>query len=320
MFFNKKKEVKKTFNRELEKTKESFFSRLRNLFLRKSKLDRDFIDHIEDILLSSDIGTKTTVKIIRNLEKRVQKEKYKNTQEIYKFLKEEIESLFIEIKNERLERKIKNEKKPYVIMMVGVNGVGKTTTVGKLAFLLKKKGFNVIIGAADTFRAAAINQLEIWADIANVPLIKQHMHADPASVAYDTLQSAKSKNIDVVLVDTAGRLQNRMRLMEELSKMSRVMKKIIPESPHETMLVLDSSTGQNAFEQVKKFTYFVKVSSLILTKLEGTAKGGVVIGIMDQFKIPIKYLGIGEKIQDLKEFDGKTFIDSFFSYPQEIYD
>ncbi|WP_185870596.1 signal recognition particle-docking protein FtsY [Blattabacterium cuenoti] len=313
MFLKKEKETKKTFYRELDKTRESFFSKIKNIFFRKSKLDINFIDHIEDILLSSDIGTKTTIKIINNLEKRVKKENYREITDIYKFLKKEIEVLFIDIENERLEKKIESEKKPYVIMMVGVNGVGKTTTIGKLAFLFKKKGLNVMIGAADTFRAAAIKQLEIWANRANVSFIKQHMHADPASVAYDTLKSAKSKNIDVVLIDTAGRLQNRINLMEELSKISRVMKKIIPKSPHEIMLILDSSTGQNAFEQVKKFTSFVKVSSLILTKLEGTAKGGVVIGIMDQFKIPIKYIGIGEKIQDLKEFDGKIFIDSFFS-------
>ncbi|WP_185851669.1 signal recognition particle-docking protein FtsY [Blattabacterium cuenoti] len=309
-----KKEKEKTFDPELNKTRESFFSKIKNLFFRKSKLDINFIDHIEDILLSSDIGTKTTIKIINSLEKKIKKEKYEDIpiQGLYKLLKEEIEVLFVDIQNECLEKKIKYEKKPYVIMMVGVNGVGKTTTIGKLAFFLKNKKFNVMIGASDTFRAAAVTQLEIWANRANVPLIKQHIHADPASVAYDTLKSAISKNIDVVLIDTAGRLQNRINLMEELSKISRVMKKIIPESPHEIILVLDSSTGQNAFEQVKKFTTFVKVSSLILTKLEGTAKGGVVIGIMDQFKIPIKYIGIGEKIQDLKEFDGKKFVDSFF--------
>lgn len=313
MFFLKKKDTKETFDRELKKTRESFFSRIKNLFFRKSKLDADFIDHIEEVLLSSDIGTKTTIKIINNLEKRIQKEKYKGgIQELYKLLKEEIESMFKNIKNECLEQKIEEEKKPYVIMIVGVNGVGKTTTIGKLAFFLKKKGFNLIIGAADTFRAAAINQLEIWSNTVSVPLIKQHMYADPASVAYDTLQSAKSRKMDVVLIDTAGRLQNRVGLMEELSKISRVMKKVIPKAPHEIMLVLDATTGQNAFEQVNKFISFVKVSSIILTKLEGTAKGGVVIGIMDQFQIPIKYIGIGEKIQDLKEFDGKKFIDSFF--------
>ncbi|AWU43904.1 signal recognition particle-docking protein FtsY [Blattabacterium sp. (Cryptocercus kyebangensis)] len=314
----KKKEIKVAFDHELKKTRESFFSRVKNIFFRKSKLkveiDIDVLDHIEEILLSSDIGTKTTIKIINNLEKRIKKEKYEDNQKLYEFLKEEMKVLFMDvIKNESLERTIKYEKKPYVIMMIGVNGVGKTTTIGKLAFFLKKKGFNLIIGASDTFRAAAIRQLEIWSKKVNIPLIKQqHMQADPASVAYDTLQSAKSKNTDVVLIDTAGRLQNKIGLMEELSKISRVMKKVIPEAPHEIMLVLDATTGQNAFEQVKKFSSFVKVSSIILTKLEGTAKGGVVIGIMDQFKIPIKYIGIGEKIQDLKEFDGKKFIDSFF--------
>ncbi|WP_185878539.1 signal recognition particle-docking protein FtsY [Blattabacterium cuenoti] len=314
MFFTKNKDTKETFDRELKKTRESFFSRIKNLFFRKSKLDTDFIDHIEEVLLSSDIGTETTIKIINNLEKRIQKEKYEGgeIQELYKLLKEEIEFLFKNIKNECLEQKIEEERKPYVIMMVGVNGVGKTTTIGKLAFFLKKKGFNLIIGAADTFRAAAINQLEIWSNTVNVPLIKQHMYADPASVAYDTLQSAQSRKVDVVLIDTAGRLQNRVGLMEELAKISRVMKKVIPKAPHEIMLVLDATTGQNAFEQVKKFISFVKVSSIILTKLEGTAKGGVVVGIMDQFQVPIQYIGVGEKIQDLKEFDGKKFIDSFF--------
>ncbi|WP_185852243.1 signal recognition particle-docking protein FtsY [Blattabacterium cuenoti] len=314
MFF-KKKEKNKIFDHELKKTRESFFYKIRNIFLKKSKIDINVIDHIEEILLSADIGTETTIKIISNLEKRIQKEKYKNTQDIYNILKKEIENIFIDIQNVGLEKKItKNNKKPYVILIVGVNGVGKTTTIGKLAFLLKKKGFHVVIGAADTFRAAAIDQLEIWANKAGVPLIKQHMHADPASVAYDTLQSAKSKKKDVVLIDTAGRLQNRISLMEELSKINRVMKKIISESPHETILILDATTGQNAFEQVRQFTSFVQISSIILTKIEGTAKGGVGIGIMDQFKIPIQYLGIGEKIQDLKIFDGKKFVDYFFEY------
>ncbi|AFJ90564.1 signal recognition particle-docking protein FtsY [Blattabacterium sp. (Blaberus giganteus)] len=317
MFFkNLKKETKihETFNHELKKTRESFFSKIKNLFLKKSKIDTSIVDHIEEILLSADIGTQTTIKIINNLEERIRIDKYKNLQDIYNILKEEIKNLFIHIENLCLEKKISknNKKKPYVILIVGVNGVGKTTTIGKLAFFLKKKGFHVIIGAADTFRAAAIDQLEIWANKAGVPLIKQHMHSDPASVAYDTLQSAKSKQTDVVLIDTAGRLQNRISLMEELSKICRVMKKIIPESPHEIMLILDATTGQNAFEQVRQFTYFVQVSSIILTKIEGTAKGGVVIGIMDQFKIPIQYLGTGEKIQDLKVFDDKKFIDCFF--------
>ncbi|BAR91868.1 signal recognition particle-docking protein FtsY [Blattabacterium cuenoti] len=310
MFF--KKETNKIFNSELKKTRESFFEKIKNLFSKKSKIDIDILDHIEEILLSADIGTQTTIKIINNLEKRIQKEKYKNLQDIYNLLKEEIENL-IEIENVCLETKIKNKnKKPYVILIVGVNGVGKTTTIGKLAFFLKKKGFHVIIGAADTFRAAAIDQIEIWANRAGVPLIKQHMNADPASVVYDTLQSAKSKKKDVVLIDTAGRLQNRINLMEELSKISRVIKKITSEPPHDIMLILDATTGQNALEQVRKFTYFVQISSIILTKIEGTAKGGVLIGIMDQFKIPIQYLGIGEKIQDLKVFDGKKFVNCFF--------
>ncbi len=307
-----KKETNQIFNHELKKTIGFFFEKIENIFSKKSKIDINILDHIEERLLSADIGTQTTIKIINNLEKRVQKEKYKNLQDIYNLLKEEIENI-IDIENVCLEKKIKkNNKKPYVILIVGVNGVGKTTTIGKLAFFLKKKGFHVIIGAADTFRAAAINQIEIWANKAEVPLIKQHMHADPASVVYDTLQSAKSKKKDVVLIDTAGRLQNRINLMKELSKISRVIKKITSESPHEVMLILDATTGQNAFEQVRKFTYFVQISSIVLTKIEGTAKGGVVIGIMDQFKIPIQYLGIGEKIQDLKVFDGKKFVNCFF--------
>ncbi|WP_341653044.1 signal recognition particle-docking protein FtsY [Blattabacterium cuenoti] len=307
-----KEETNKIFNHELKKTRGFFFEKLGNLFSRKSKIDINILDHIEEILLSADIGTQTTIKIIKNLEVKVQKEKYKNLQDIYNLLKEEIENL-IDIENVCLETKIKkNNKKPYIILIVGVNGVGKTTTIGKLAFFLKKKGFHVVIGAADTFRAAAIDQIEIWANKAGVSLIKQHMHADPASVVYDTLQSAKSKKKDVVLIDTAGRLQNRINLMKELSKISRVITKITSEPPHEIMLILDATTGQNAFEQVRKFTYFVQISSIVLTKIEGTAKGGVVIGIMDQFKIPIQYLGIGEKIQDLKVFDGKKFVNCFF--------
>ncbi|WP_341657787.1 signal recognition particle-docking protein FtsY [Blattabacterium cuenoti] len=307
-----KKETNKIFNHKLKKTRGFFLEKIENLFSKKSKIDINILDHIEEILLSADIGTQTTIKIINNLEVRVQKEKYKNLQDIYNLLKKEIENL-INIENVCLETKIKkNNKKPYVILIVGVNGVGKTTTIGKLAFFLKKKGFHVVIGAADTFRAAAIDQIEIWANKAGVPLIKQHMHADPASVVYDTLQSAKSKKKDVVLIDTAGRLQNRINLMKELSKISRVIKKITSEPPHEIMLILDATTGQNAFEQVRKFTYFVQISSIVLTKIEGTAKGGVVIGIMDQFKIPIQYLGIGEKIQDLKVFDGKKFVNCFF--------
>jgi signal recognition particle-docking protein FtsY len=313
MFFKKDTTTNQTFNDELKKTRESFFHKIKNLFLKKSKIDINIVDHIEEILLSADIGTQTTIKIIKKLEEKIRKEKYRSQQDIYNFLQIEIENLFIDIENICLEKKIKRQnKKPYVILIVGVNGVGKTTTIGKLAFFLNKKGFHVIIGAADTFRAAAIDQLEIWANKAGVPLIKQHMHADPASVAYDTLQSALSKKKDVVIIDTAGRLQNRILLMEELSKISRVMKKVIPESPHETILILDATTGQNALEQVRQFTSFVPISSIILTKIEGTAKGGVVIGIMDRFKIPIQYLGTGEKIQDLKKFDGKKFINSFF--------
>ncbi|WP_185850474.1 signal recognition particle-docking protein FtsY [Blattabacterium cuenoti] len=313
MFFLKKK--KENLDNELKKTRESFFSKIKNLIFLKKSIDLKILDQIENLLLSADIGTKTTIKIIDSLEKKIKNDGYKSTKDLYNFLKEEIKNFFTGIvnnSNDSLEEKIKYGKKPYVIMIVGVNGVGKTTTIGKLAFLFKKKGFSTIIGASDTFRAAAINQLEIWSNKAGVPLIKQYINADPASVAYDTLQSAKSKNKDVVLIDTAGRLQNRVDLMEELSKISRVMKKIIPESPHEIMLILDASTGQNAFEQVKKFISFVKISSIILTKIEGTAKGGVIIGITDQFKIPIRYLGVGEKIEDLRKFDEIEFVNSIF--------
>ncbi|WP_185864552.1 signal recognition particle-docking protein FtsY [Blattabacterium cuenoti] len=312
MFFLKKKK-KETFDDELKITRESFFSKIKNIIFLKKSIDIGVLDQIENLLLSADVGTKTTIKIINNLENTIKSNGYKYTKDLYNLLKKEINNFFIGVDKNDLEKTIKNySKKPYVIMVVGVNGVGKTTTIGKLAFLFKKKGLSPIIGAADTFRAAAINQLEIWSNKAEVPLIKQHINADPASVSYDTLQSAKSKNKDVVLIDTAGRLQNRVSLMEELSKISRVMKKIIPESPHEIMLILDASTGQNAFEQVKKFISFVKISSIILTKIEGTAKGGVIIGIMDQFKIPIKYIGIGETIKDLKKFDEIEFINSLF--------
>ncbi|WP_185871180.1 signal recognition particle-docking protein FtsY [Blattabacterium cuenoti] len=314
MFFLRKK--KENFDNELKKTRESFFSKIKNLIFLKKSIDLKILDQIENLLLSADIGTKTTIKIIDSLEKKIKNDGYKSTKDLYNSLKKEIKNFFTGIvndSNDSLEEKIKYGKKPYVIMIVGVNGVGKTTTIGKLAFFFKKKGFSTIIGASDTFRAAAINQLEIWSNKAGVPLIKQHINADPASVAYDTLQSAKSKNKDIVLIDTAGRLQNRVDLMEELSKISRVMKKIIPESPHEIMLILDASTGQNAFEQVKKFISFVKISSIILTKIEGTAKGGVIIGITDQFKIPIRYLGVGEKIEDLRKFDEIEFINSIFN-------
>lgn len=314
MFFLRKK--KENFDNELKKTRESFFSKIKNLIFLKKSIDLKILDQIENLLLSADIGTKTTIKIIDCLEKKIKNDGYKSTKDLYNSLKKEIKNFFTGIvndSNDSLEEKIKYGKKPYVIMIVGVNGVGKTTTIGKLAFFFKKKGFSTIIGASDTFRAAAINQLEIWSNKAGVPLIKQHINADPASVAYDTLQSAKSKNKDIVLIDTAGRLQNRVDLMEELSKISRVMKKIIPESPHEIMLILDASTGQNAFEQVKKFISFVKISSIILTKIEGTAKGGVIIGITDQFKIPIRYLGVGEKIEDLRKFDEIEFINSIFN-------
>lgn len=288
----------------------SFFYKIKEFFSKKKRINDYDIDNVEKILLSSDIGTENTIKIVKCLEKNINKD------DLYTSIKKIIENLFFNEKMqlEKLEKKIKKNNKnyPYVIMVVGVNGVGKTTTVGKLAFFLKKKGFYPIIGASDTFRAAAIDQLKIWSNKASVPLVKQHINADPASVAYDTLQSAISKKKDVVLIDTAGRLHNRINLMEELSKICRVMKKIIKNSPHEIVIVLDASTGQNAFNQIKEFSSFIKISSMIITKLDGTAKGGFIIKIVDKFKIPVRYIGTGEKIGDLKEFNSKKFIENFF--------
>ncbi|WP_185877453.1 signal recognition particle-docking protein FtsY [Blattabacterium cuenoti] len=291
----------------------SFLSKIKNFFSNKEKkiVELSDIDHLEKILLSADIGTDLTVKILKNLEYKILGKKIK-INDLNGLLKNEIINFFTE-KKYSIEKKITNCNNPYVCTIVGVNGVGKTTTVGKLAFLLKKKGFNPIIGASDTFRECAIDQLEIWANRAKVPLVKQKINSDPASVAYDTIQSAKSKNKDVVIIDTAGRLHNRTNLMKELSKINRVMKKIIPEAPHETMLVLDATNGQNSFDQTKKFISFVHVSCMILTKLDGTAKGGFVINIMNKFKIPIQYVGIGEKIDDFKEFNEQKFINDFFS-------
>ncbi|WP_185855596.1 signal recognition particle-docking protein FtsY [Blattabacterium cuenoti] len=317
MFFSKKKEKNKNkdINTNTNKNKESFFSKIKNFFTKKKSIKIEDLDEVESILLSADIGVKTTLKIIRNLEKKIKEQEYSvknNEKNLYKFLKKEIQNIFINIKNECLEEKIKINSRPYVILIVGVNGVGKTTTVGKLAFFLKNKGYSSVIGAADTFRAAAIDQLEIWAKKAKVHLIKQHINADSASVAYDTLESAKSKKIDVAIIDTAGRLHNRINLMEELSKISRVMKKIIIDAPHEVILVLDATTGQNAIEQVKKFFSVLKITSIILTKVEGTAKAGFILSILEKFKIPIKYVGNGEKIEDFKIFNEKKFINSFF--------
>ncbi len=300
MFFFKKKILER-----------SIFSKIKKFFFEKKEKNYIDLDNIEKILLSADIGTKTTINIIKNLENNVNNNKIE-IKIFKKLLYKEINKLLICNKTSLLE-KIKNCKNPYVIMIVGVNGVGKTTTIGKLAFLLKNNGFNPIISASDTFREAAIDQLEIWANRAKVPLIKQHINSDPSSVAYDTLQSAITKKKDVVLIDTAGRLHNKINLMEELSKMSRVIKKLIYNAPNETILILDSTTGQNSFDQTKKFISFSNISSIILTKMDGTAKGGFIINIMDSFKIPIQYIGVGEKIEDLKEFDNKKFINSFFN-------
>ena len=303
---------KGSLEKGLEKTKKSFFSKLSNLFVGKSKVDTDVLDELEEILITSDVGVDTTIKIIDNIEARVSQEKYVGKSELNKILKEEISKILIDA-NLNNNSKQSIDTKPYVIMVVGVNGVGKTTTIGKLAYAYKNKGKKVILGASDTFRAAAIDQLQVWADRVGVKLVKQQMGSDPASVAYDTLKSAKSQQAEVVIIDTAGRLHNKVNLMNELSKIKRVMDKIIPDSPHEVILVLDGSTGQNAFEQAKQFSSATDVSSLAITKLDGTAKGGVVLGISHQFKIPVKYIGIGEKISDLKFFDPKTFVESFFN-------
>ena len=306
-----KEDPKSSLDKGLEKTKKSFFSKLSNLFVGRSKVDIDVLDELEEILIRSDVGVETTIKIIDNIETRVSEEKYVGKSELNKILKEEI-SKILEDANLNINLKPSIDTKPYVIMVVGVNGVGKTTTIGKLAYAYKNKGKKVILGASDTFRAAAIDQLQVWADRVGVNLVKQQMGSDPASVAYDTLKSAKSQQFDVVIIDTAGRLHNKVNLMNELSKIKRVMDKIIPDSPHEVILVLDGSTGQNAFEQAKQFSSATDVSSLAITKLDGTAKGGVVLGISHQLKIPVKYIGIGEKITDLKFFDPKTFVESFF--------
>ena len=307
------KEKKETLDKGLEKSKTSFFSKLSKAVAGKSKVDDDVLDNLEEVLVSSDVGVATTLKIIDRIEARVAKDKYLGTDELNQLLREEIASLLSEtnIGNET-EFSIPADKKPYVVMVVGVNGVGKTTTIGKLAAQFKKQGLKVMLGAADTFRAAAIEQLQVWADRVDVPVVKQKMGSDPASVAYDTVQSAINQNIDVVIIDTAGRLHNKVNLMNELTKIKSVMQKVIEDAPHEVLLVLDGSTGQNAFEQAKQFTKATEVTSLAVTKLDGTAKGGVVIGISDQFQIPVKYIGVGEKLDDLQVFNKIEFVDSFF--------
>lgn len=311
-FLNKEK--KQSLDKGLKKTKEAFFTRLSRAIVGKTTVDDEVLDSLEEILISSDVGVDTTLRIIDRIEERVKKDKYLGTKELNRILKEEIMSLLTESNQDitssfQLAPEI---KRPYVIMVVGVNGVGKTTTIGKLAYQFKNQGYNVVLGAADTFRAAAVDQLDIWAERVGVDIVKQAMGSDPASVAYDTLKSAISKNVDIVIVDTAGRLHNRINLMNELSKIKNVMHKLLPDAPHEILLVLDASTGQNAIEQARQFSAATEVNMLALTKLDGTAKGGVVLGISDQFKIPVKYIGIGEKPEDLQVFDKAAFIDSLF--------
>ena len=307
------KEKKETLDKGLEKTKINFFDKLSKAVVGKSKVDEEVLDSLEEVLVASDVGVNTTLKIIRRIETRVAKDKYLGTEELNKILKEEIGGLLSETNlGNETEFTVPTNKRPYVLMVVGVNGVGKTTTIGKLASQFKKQGLKVVLGAADTFRAAAIDQLQVWADRTEVPIVRQEMGSDPASVAFDTLKSAVSQNADVVIIDTAGRLHNKVNLMNELTKIKRVMQKVVDNAPHEVLLVLDGSTGQNAFEQAKQFTLATEVTSLAVTKLDGTAKGGVVIGISDQFKIPVKYIGVGEGIDDLQVFNKHEFVDSFF--------
>ena len=308
-----KKEKKQVLDAGLEKTKTSIFGKITRAIAGKSKVDDEVLDQLEEILITSDVGTDTTIDIIHRIEERVARDKYVSTAELHNILKEEIGALLTQSGNDDTEGfQIPNDHKPYVIMVVGVNGVGKTTTIGKLAYQFKKAGLNVVLGAADTFRAAAVEQICIWGERVGVPVVKQQMGSDPASVAFDTLQSAKANGADVVLIDTAGRLHNKVNLMNELKKIKEVMKKVMPEAPDEVMLVLDGSTGQNAFEQAKQFSAVTNISSLAITKLDGTAKGGVVIGISDQLKVPVKYIGLGEGMEDLQLFNKTEFVDSLF--------
>ena len=306
-----KKEEKESLDKGLEKSSQGFFDKISRAVVGKSKVDDEVLDDLEDVLIASDVGVNTTVKIIERIEARVERDKYVNTAELDNILREEISGLLLENPHSQ-SKNIDETKKPYVIMVVGVNGVGKTTTIGKLAHQFKSQGLNVVLGAADTFRAAAVDQLVIWSERVGVPIVKQGMGSDPASVAFDTVQSAVANDADVVIIDTAGRLHNKVNLMNELTKIKRVMQKVIPDAPHEILLVLDGSTGQNAFEQAKQFTAATEVNALAVTKLDGTAKGGVVIGISDQFQIPVKYIGVGEKMTDLQLFNGTEFVDSFF--------
>lgn len=304
---------KETLDKGLEKTKENFFSKITRAVAGKSKVDDDVLDNLEEILVSSDVGVYTTLKVIERIEARVARDKYVGTDELTAILRNEIAQLLTENNTDDVsEFSVPQGEKPHVIMVVGVNGVGKTTTIGKLAYQFKQNGLSVYLGAADTFRAAATEQLDIWGKRVDVPVVKQKMGSDPASVAFDAVNSAKAHNADVVIIDTAGRLHNKVNLMNELTKIKNVMGKIVPGAPHEVLLVLDGSTGQNAFEQAKQFTAATEVTSLAITKLDGTAKGGVVIGISDQFKIPVKYIGLGEGMQDLQVFRRKEFVDSLF--------
>ena len=311
-FFSKEK--KETLDKGLEKTKQGLFDKLKRAVAGRSKIDDDFLDNLEEVFITSDVGVETTLKIIDRLQKRAARDKYVSTSELNTLLRDEITEMLAENNNaDTPDFSVPSDKKPYVIMVVGVNGVGKTTTIGKLAYQFKKAGNKVVLGAADTFRAAAIEQLQIWGERVDVPVVKQQMGSDPASVAFDTVSSAKASGADVVIIDTAGRLQNKVGLMKELSKIKNVMQKVVPDAPHEVLLVLDGSTGQNAFEQAKQFVAATEVNELAITKLDGTAKGGVVIGISDQFKIPVKYIGLGEGLEDLQIFRKKEFVDSLFS-------
>lgn len=311
-FFSKEK--KETLDKGLEKTKQGLFDKLKRAVAGRSKIDDDFLDNLEEVFITSDVGVETTLKIIDRLQKRAARDKYVSTAELNSLLCDEITEMLAENNNvDTPDFTVPADKKPYVIMVVGVNGVGKTTTIGKLAYQFKKAGNKVVLGAADTFRAAAIEQLQIWGERVDVPVIKQQMGSDPASVAFDTVSSAKANNADVVIIDTAGRLHNKVGLMKELSKIKNVMQKVVPDAPNEVLLVLDGSTGQNAFEQAKQFVAATEVNELAITKLDGTAKGGVVIGISDQFKIPVKYIGLGEGIEDLQIFRKKEFVNSLFS-------
>ena len=312
-FLTRKKEQKEDLDKGLEKTKTSVFSKITKAIVGKSTVDDEVLDNLEEILITSDVGVETTLKIIDRIQKRVARDKYVGTNELNRILKEEIMALLQENESgDGTTFDVPSDKKPYVIMVVGVNGVGKTTTIGKLAHNFKKAGKKVVLGASDTFRAAAVSQLQIWAERVGVPIVQQGQGADPASVAFDTVKSAVAQDADVVIIDTAGRLHNKVNLMRELTKIKTVMQKVVPDAPHEILLVLDASTGQNAIEQAKQFTAATEVNALALTKLDGTAKGGVVIGISDQFRIPVKYIGVGEGIDHLQIFDRKAFVDSLF--------